>query len=108
MKREKYVNKDWLEARVKELYNELHNHHHEVAEEQRLKSRISYYINKLADLERGVNIYVKIDDDAKTNQLWKNPSLRRWVTTQNKPNLLRKGARTPDNGTLPVPVRAKP
>lgn len=68
MEKGTYVNRDWLEAKVKELYNELHNHHHEVAEQQRLKSRINHYINKLADLERGINIYVKIDDDAKTDQ----------------------------------------
>ena len=49
--RTKYVNKDWLEAKVKEINDELINFHHETAERQRLEAARNYYVGKLIDMD---------------------------------------------------------
>lgn len=47
----KYVNKIWLETKVKEINHELINFHHETAERQRLENARNYYVSKLIDMD---------------------------------------------------------
>lgn len=49
--RTKYVNKDWLEAKVKDINDELINFHHETAKRQRLEAARNYYVGKLIDMD---------------------------------------------------------
>ena len=49
--RTKYVNKDWLEAKVKDINDELINFHHETAKRQRLEAARNYYVGKRIDMD---------------------------------------------------------
>lgn len=47
----KYVNRDWLEAKVREANDELINFHHETKERQRLESARNFYVSKLIEMD---------------------------------------------------------
>lgn len=49
--RTKYVNQDWLEAKVQEINHELMHSHHETTERQCLESARNYYVSKLVEID---------------------------------------------------------
>lgn len=62
-----YVNKDWLEARVKEINYELINFHHQTKERHRLESARNYYVSKLIEMDETQTNIIKIDYGSENN-----------------------------------------
>ncbi|GIM49443.1 hypothetical protein [Capnocytophaga stomatis] len=57
----KYVNSDWLEAKVNEINHELINFHHETAERQRLEATRNYYVGKLVEMDEYKLKFIEIE-----------------------------------------------